>query len=437
MKRLLCVLSVYLVIGGVAFAQSVKVTSPNGGESWKLGTTQNITWTFQDVPGNAKLKLILLKDGAKLGDIADNVNLGTAGAGSFPWPVGTYLGGTAPEGGGYKVRVRAMNDTNIIDASDQTFAIAAASTGGGEGIPAQRKPIPTFLKPLRITEPTSSTAWTVGDTRTIMWTAGVQVKYPLSIFLVSEDHHIPVVDIGKVEQVGSTRPHEKPWTVTNNVHSGKYCIRITSADRAEEEHSPAFAISEKRLRTFEVQPGYVANKVKWGNCRDWSWTGGDEFVSDRITPVANPGGLVLKYGYQRWARDESTFQYYLHRSFVTFDLGGVISKLTHPYVVKKVEIEWNRTGNSPQACPPLTWWLKAHIEYAQMFGMAFDIFPKQPIGGNQDILIQMVKLWLSNPSKNFGVLVQAANEGKDGLGGACVQLCDVILKLEIEEDLVQ
>lgn len=438
MKRLFFVLGVCILVWSAAFAQPVTVISPNGGESWKLGTTQNIAWSYKNVPADTKLKLILLKDGTKLGDIADNVNLGNSGVGTFPWGIGTYIGGTAPAGGGYKVRIRAMNDTSIIDATDQPFTIEAAPSGGSGGIEAQRRPTPAFLKPLRVIEPASSAYWTVGETHTIKWTAGVRVKYPLSIFLVSEDHRVPIVDIGKVEQVGSTRPESKAWVVTNNIYTGKYCIRITSADRAEETHSQPFTISEKRFRTFRIEPSRVANKAKWANYRDWSLLGGDEFTGNHIRPVPDPGGLILKYGYQRWAQDESTFQYYLHRSLVTFDLGQVISLLKPPYMIKHVAIEWKKADNSPQACPSLTWWLRAHIETSQMFGMAFDIFPRQPIGGNQDVLIQMVKQWLSDPSKNFGILVQAANEGKDGQGGACVQLCDdVVLVIETEEDFVQ
>jgi len=439
MKRLLSVLSALLIVGGAALAQTITVISPNGGESWKLETTQNITWTYANVPGNTKLKLILLKDGVRLGDIADNVELGTAGDGAFPWAVGTYIGGTAPVDDGYKIRIRAMDDSNVIDASDQTFAIAAASEGGGTGLQAQRQKMPAFLKPLRVAEPASSAVWTVGETHIIRWTAGVQVKYPLSIFLVSEDHRVPIVDIGKVEQAGSTRPESKTWVVTNNIYSGKYCIRITSADRAEETHSLPFTISEKRLRTFDVLPSGVANKVHWGVRQEDSWIAvGEAFYSLNFTPVPDPGGSIIKYGYQRWAEDEDNYSYMVHRSLVTFNLGQVLPQLTHPYVVKHVYINWKKAANSPQACAPVMWWLKAHIVLEQMFGMNFDIFPKQQIAGDQAVLVQMGQQWLSDPSKNFGILVQAAFEGNDANGGQCVQLCDgVVLKLEIEEDLVQ
>jgi len=227
--------------------------------------------------------------------------------------------------------------------------------------------------------------------------------------------------------------------VTNNVYSGKYCIRITSADRAEETHSLPFAISEKRLRTFDVLPSGVANKVHWGVSQEGNiFQTGEAFYSLVFTPVPDPGGRNIKYGYQRWAEDEDNFSYMIHRSRVTFDLGQVIPQLTHPYVVKHVYINWKKAANSPQACAPVMWWLRAQIGLEQMFGMNFDTFPKQQITGDQGVLVQMGEQWLSDPSKNFGILVQAAYEGEDGHGGECVQLCDgVVLKLEIEEDLVQ
>ncbi len=44
-------------------AQSVKVNSPNGSESWKLGSQQSISWT---APGVTKqVKIVLFKDGTR------------------------------------------------------------------------------------------------------------------------------------------------------------------------------------------------------------------------------------------------------------------------------------------------------------------------------------------------------------------------------------
>jgi hypothetical protein len=315
----------------------------------------------------------------------------------------------------------------------------ATATEGAAGIQAQRQAMTAKIIPLRVLQPTGLAVWTVGESHIIKWSAADAVKYPLSIFLVSEDHRVPIMDIGKAEQVGSTRPDSKTWVVTDNIYDGKYCIRITSADRAREAYSMPFKISQKRLRTFDVLPSGVVNKVKWAVYYEDNWMlPGKAFTSLNFAPVPDPGGRIIKYGFQRWAEDADNFSYMLHRSLVTFDLGSVISQLNHKYVVKHVYINWKKAANSPQACAPVMWWLRAQIVLEQMFGMNFDIFPKQQIAGDQSVLVQMGQQWLSDPSKNHGILVQAAFEGNDAHGGQCVQFCDgVVLKLEIEEDLVQ
>ena len=71
-----------------------------------------------------------------------------------------------------------------------------------------------------------------------------------------------------------------------------------------------------------------------------------------------------------------------------------------------------------------------------MFGETFSSFPKHLIGGDQQILVQMAQRWLNDPSKNYGLVVCAANKGQKEQNGQCVQFCDnVYMTIEIEEKL--
>jgi hypothetical protein len=48
----------------------------------------------------------------------------------------------------------------------------------------------------------------------------------------------------------------------------------------------------------------------------------------------------------------------------------------------------------------------------------------------------MAQQWLSDPAKNYGLVINAANEGQKEQNGQCVQFCDnVVMKIEIEEKL--
>ena len=91
------------------------------------------------------MKLVLFKDGLnpenKIGNIVENISIGTGGAGMYSWKVGNYEGGTAAKGGGYKIRIRDMNGAYPADDSNNPFTIEAGlATGLHEGATAEASP---------------------------------------------------------------------------------------------------------------------------------------------------------------------------------------------------------------------------------------------------------------------------------------------------------
>ena len=432
MKKAFYIVLGCLLAGTAVFAQSITVSSPNGGESWESGKTHNITWTYSNTPNAMKVKLVLWKDGAKVADIAADIPSGGSGTGSYPWNVGTCIGKTAAPAGGYKIRVRAANDPNLMDESNQSFIIAPSSGGGGGLKPGFHEGMTKAIL-LLINQPTHDAVWTIGETHTIIWTIAPIVKYPLSIFLVTADTKAPVVDIGK-----AAAGLQKNWTVTDNLYDGQYRIRITSADNAHEVHSSPFTIKASKITKFEVLPSVVSNKVHWHNIVSGDIWPGQKFHGG-ISEIPDPGGRIIKYGYQRWYDDSDNNGVTLHRSFVFFDLNGVIAQIKHKYTVKGAWIDWKKAANSPQACPPNEWVLDAKLivgDGSNMFGEVFAAFPKHLLTGDQQIQINMAQMWLSDPTKNYGLVISAVNEGQTGQNGQCVQFCDgVVMKIEVEEKL--
>lgn len=111
-----------LALSAAAFSQQFVVTSPKGGEKWLSGSQHNITWTFSNIPGNTPVKLLLFRDGTKVGTIAENVAIGSNGAGTYLWHAGAYIGGTA-SGDGFQVRIRDMNNQFPYAMSPEIFSI--------------------------------------------------------------------------------------------------------------------------------------------------------------------------------------------------------------------------------------------------------------------------------------------------------------------------
>jgi hypothetical protein len=412
------------VFAGPLAAQTITVTNPNANTVWTVGNPATIQWTKQgSLPATVR---ILLIDEAEA-TIVQVIKDPAPNTGTYQWPAvqGSF---TLPK---YKVKVRASN-TQIAGTS-AAFLIKAQSgplvAAGLHGMTAQI--------PIRVLEPTKDSVWTIGEIHTVRWQAVDSVKYPVWVFLVSADHHIPIVDIGKVGSEGY-RPSEKNWTVTDNLYDGQYCVRITSADRKDEVHSASFQIKASKILKFNVAPPSVANKVHWHNWMVKGTSFGGEFIGAPLTAVPDPGGSAIKYGYQRWYEDGDNHGYILHRSFVKFDLAGVIAQLKHKVTVKSAYIDWVKAPNSPQACAPVIFCLDAEMPNLNegMFGPTFTGFPKHPLTGDQPTQVQMAQRWLDDPTKNYGLVVIAQNEGQPTENGQCVMFAtNVVMKLELEEKL--
>lgn len=117
MKRGISLMMVFLFLTGILYSQSLKLTSPNGGEKWPLGNRHKITWNATKITTN--VKLLLSQNGNNIGTIVQNIPVSRK---SYSWKVGKYQGGTASAGGGYVIRIMTM-DGKFIDKSDDSFTI--------------------------------------------------------------------------------------------------------------------------------------------------------------------------------------------------------------------------------------------------------------------------------------------------------------------------
>jgi hypothetical protein len=103
----------YFTITSGGAVGTITVTSPNGGESWKRGTTHAITWTSIGAVG-ATVKIELLKSGVVQGAVSS-----TANDGSYS----VTIPSTFPLGADYKIRITSTSNPAITDSSDRNFAV--------------------------------------------------------------------------------------------------------------------------------------------------------------------------------------------------------------------------------------------------------------------------------------------------------------------------
>jgi formylglycine-generating enzyme required for sulfatase activity len=101
---------------------SLTVTAPNGGESWRAGGSQTITWDKSGSCGTT-VKIELSRNGS----VCQTIASGVSNSGSYAWnPIGQCVGATD----GYKVKVTDWN-TGGSDESDGVFSIAPPPTVSG------------------------------------------------------------------------------------------------------------------------------------------------------------------------------------------------------------------------------------------------------------------------------------------------------------------
>jgi hypothetical protein len=96
----------------VVMPNPITVTSPNGGESWRIGSTQTIRWSYTGNPGSAKIELV--KNTGAATTLANWAPIGSDGTGSYSF----WLFQSA---GSYKVRVTTSPGS---DMSNGYFTIS-------------------------------------------------------------------------------------------------------------------------------------------------------------------------------------------------------------------------------------------------------------------------------------------------------------------------
>ncbi len=119
---------------------AVALTSPDGGEDWKAGSSHAITWTATDAVGVTGVDLAYSTDGGA--SFPNAIATGLANTGSYPW--------TVPNAPGSAVRVRARAhdaagnlgaDSSATNFSISTWTITASAGPGGSVVPSGVVPV--------------------------------------------------------------------------------------------------------------------------------------------------------------------------------------------------------------------------------------------------------------------------------------------------------
>jgi hypothetical protein len=181
---------------------SVRVTSPNGRETWMAGETHNITWQSSGVSDVKIIAYYYPFNSTAYGGAHYTIATVPASSGSYSWRVGDNSERLTMAPGQYKIQVGDSNNPSVMDLSDDYFGINMSI--GVQG------------------------SWKTGEIQNITWHPGpavnasiVALYYP---YLSSEVKQYKIADV-----VASSGSYS--WTVGNNMEksvmpTGKYNIFI-------------------------------------------------------------------------------------------------------------------------------------------------------------------------------------------------------------------
>ncbi|MEN8222655.1 MAG: Ser-Thr-rich GPI-anchored membrane family protein [Acidobacteriota bacterium] len=188
------------------------VISPNGGESWEMGSTHEIKWNLENATGNVDINLY--KNNVNLGPIVS----GIADSGSFNWTINTLESGAAIQtGSDYQIEVKAI-DNSDSDMSNAFFAVDYA---------------------FEVTSPVSTDVWSIGQNYNITWTTPLNASPNVKINIYKDSIDAP----NFIEQLTGPNNGTYNWTIPGSYVAGNYILRLKTDDGLLVDDSDVFSIS--------------------------------------------------------------------------------------------------------------------------------------------------------------------------------------------------
>ncbi len=382
--------SVPFCITGQGGAAALKVTSPNGGEKFFLGSQQEIRWTASGLTGNVKIRL--RKAGVSMDRaIADSVPIAD---GKYVWKAGELLDPhpdlTGPESG-LKVVVKTVAGDHE-DESDAPFEIRTVIIPKIEGPGAAVKWI-KLQKPeegaIFLRTGSADIAWTFSDAlkgkkaklQLLKANGSVQMTIEPQLPLNIDDYH---------------------WNIPgqDSLPAGSYRIRLQSIDYPDvKATSGAFLIlpkTEKRVVKYDLSPAIV-NKCFMKHSRN-----GDSFIIDPDSlEYRDPGNCCCRIGWNHLC-DDSQKTRYVYRSHLGLDL----KKIQKTAKVLSASLTWQEGGGNPTP-------IFLHRLTAPWNGDAAALFSVPCVQVNPNDAAQMKALaqeWVNKPETCYGFLFTGSDE---------------------------
>ncbi|MFZ6034064.1 MAG: PQQ-binding-like beta-propeller repeat protein [Melioribacter sp.] len=212
--------------------KSLKIVSPNGGETLPAGTQQEIKWSGENV---AKLKIEYTVDDGKTWLIVADSASGSAG--KYSWAVPVINSSLC------KIRLTDLENSTITDISDNNFTI--------------------LTKTVQLTKPNGGEVWTSGTEQEIAWSSSNVTNIKLEY---STNNGVSWKEV--IASVAASTGKYK-WVVPT-VNSDSCLVRVSDAEypSISDRSDSMFTIITKSLRLkqpngIEVWTAGMEKEILW------------------------------------------------------------------------------------------------------------------------------------------------------------------------------
>ncbi len=220
---------------------TLTLSAPNGGESWVIGSTRNITWTSSNVTGLVDIGLYRggTNSQNRIGTIRTFVAVSDK---TYAWKVGSYTmntPGTASPGNNYWIVIKGVDAPSMSDASNGPFTLMASTASPSAPTPLlstdkkELSKIPFGIKSLSLTYPRRADGFHKGIQYKITWNSLNLNDAKLKLELLDNQETTVIQNIAEnFENKG-----EKLWDVPMTLPDEQklYKIRIQTMDGAKSD----------------------------------------------------------------------------------------------------------------------------------------------------------------------------------------------------------
>jgi hypothetical protein len=247
MKKAWMMFFVLAIAALPAAAANITVSAPTAGAALEIGKSLPITWTFAGLPASTKVSIFLCQGSIKLGNIVQNLAIGSAGQGAFDWSAGAYIGGTAAAGSDFFIKIRTGDGSVTGKSGLFTLAAKPGNTTDPVALPAPVRTVPKLGQTpphcMAITSPKAGQIADPFNFININWTkyGNLDPKVSITLLRPGKGAHLPGVTLAaSTENDGAFSQDLTPLMPV----PGVYFVRVRTLDGKCEATSDQFTVKE-------------------------------------------------------------------------------------------------------------------------------------------------------------------------------------------------